>query len=300
MPLVPFGEMLDAALKGGYAVGYFEAWNEDSLEAILAAGEEANSPIIIGFGGMTVRQEWFDAWGLECFAAIGRVAVAKSKVPVCFILNEVHTYEQCLRGIELGFNVVMRDTAELSFDESVESTRTLVEAAHGRGVGVEAELGHLPQAGKDDAGVFTGPDEAEAFVEATHVDALAVSIGNVHCAPGVESRIDLTRLRAIREHTGVPLVLHGGSGFPPGLVKECIKLGVAKFNVGTILKREYYSGIRSRVRHEIDSSEIQAIVGSRGASDFTSEAKERIRENVKEYLGLYGSVGKSSNGRLGA
>jgi len=298
MPLIPFGEMLDAALKGGYAVGYFEAWNEDSLEAILAAGEETGSSTIIGFGGMTVNQEWFNDWGLESFAAIGRVAVAKSKVPVCFILNEVRTYEHCLRGIELGFNVVMLDSTKLSFQENVAITRKLVEAAHASSVAVEAELGHLPEAGKDDVGVPTDPDEARAFVKATHVDALAVSIGNVHCAPGVEPQIDLSRLKAIREQAGVPLVIHGGSGFPPALVKECIKHGVAKFNVGTILKREYYEGIRSRVRDEIDSTQVQAIVGSRDRSDFTVEAKRRVRGKVAELLGLYGSVGRSQGGRL--
>jgi ketose-bisphosphate aldolase len=297
MPLVPFGQMLGAALKGRYAVGYFEAWNEDSLWAILSAAEETSSPTIIGFGSMTVNQEWFDAWGLECCAAIGRVAAAKSKVPVCFILNEAQTYEQCLRGIELGFNVVMLDSAELPFDENVEITRKLVETAHAKRVGVEAELGHLPEAGKDAAGVPTDAEEARAFVQATGLDALAVSIGNVHCATGGEPEIDLGLLQELRERTGVPLVIHGGSGFPPGLVKECIKLGVAKFNVGTILKKEYYSGIRSRVTHELDGTQVQAVVGSRDPSDFTFEAKRRLGEKVVELLGLYGAVGRSQGGR---
>lgn len=297
MPLVSFVEMLSAALKGRYAVGYFEAWNEDSLWAILSAAEETNSPIVIGFGSMTVNQGWFDAWGLECYAAIGRVAVAKSKVPVCFILNEAQTYEQCLRGIELGLNVVMLDSAELPFEENVEITRKLVEVAHEKGIGVEAELGHLPEAGKEAAGVPTDPEQARAFVQATKVDALAVSIGNVHCATGGEPEIDLGLLKELRERTGVPLVIHGGSGFPPGLVRECIKLGVAKFNVGTILKKEYYSGIRSRTTHELESAQVQAVVGSRDSSDFTCEAKRRVTEKVVELLGLYGAVGRSQGVR---
>jgi ketose-bisphosphate aldolase len=298
MPLVSFEEMLDAALKGRYAVGYFEAWNEDSLWAILSAAEETNSPIVIGFGSMTVNQGWFDAWGLECYAAIGRVAVAKSKVPVCFILNEAQTYEQCLRGIELGLNVVMLDSAELPFDENVKITRKLVEVAHEKGIGVEAELGHLREAGKEAAGVPTDPEEARAFVQATGVDALAVSIGNVHCAAGGEAEIDLGLLQGLRQRTRVPLVIHGGSGFPPGLVKRCIELGVAKFNVGTILKQEFYYGIQSRVRDELDGPRVQRVVGSREQHDFTTEAKTRVRGKVKEFLKLYGSVGKSKNGRL--
>jgi fructose/tagatose bisphosphate aldolase len=143
--------------------------------------------------------------------------------------------------------------------------------------------------------VPTDPEQAGAFVRATEVDALAVSIGNVHCATGGDPEIDLDLLKELRERTGVPLVIHGGSGFPPGLVNECIRLGVAKFNVGTILKKEYYAGIRTRATHELEGAQVQAVVGSRDSSDFTFEAKRRVRERVVELLGLYGAVGRSWN-----
>lgn len=298
MPLISFKQMLDAALKGKYAVGYFEAWNEDSIEAILAAGEETDSPIIIGFGSMTLNQEWFAEWGLECFSAIGKVAVAKSKVPVCFILNEVRTVEQCLRGIELGFNVVMLDSSDLSFEENIKITRELVRAAHAKNVAVEAELGHLPESGKDDEGVLTDPYEAEKFIRETKVDALAVSVGNVHLLTGDEAEIDLALLKNIREKTNVPLVIHGGSGFPSSLVKKCIELGVAKFNVGTIIKKEYYLAIKSSVEEQTGKIDAQKIVGSREKTDFTFEAKSRVKQKVKEMLALYGSDGKSKSGKL--
>lgn len=298
MPLISFTEMLEAALRNKYAVGYFEAWNQDALEAILSAGEETDSPLIIGFGAMTVNRQWCDEWGLEYFAGIGQVAVAKSKVPVCFILNEAKTYEQSLRGVELGFNVVMLDSSSLPFDENLKITKELVEVAHVNDVAVEAELGRLPEAGKDSAGVPTDPEEATEFVRATQADALAVSIGNVHLSTEAEADINLGLLRTIRERTHVPLVLHGGSGFPPGLVRECIDLGVAKFNVGTILKKEYYLGIQSSMRKELEESQVQRIVGSREKGDFTYEAKKRVQEKVKDLLGLYNAAGKSKGGRL--
>jgi len=293
MPLIPFNKMLDAALEGKYAVGYFEAWNQDSLEAILSAGEETNSPLIIGFGSMTVNQDWFDEWGLDCFAGIGQVAVAKSRVPVCFILNEAKTHEQCLRGIRSGFNVVSLDSSHLPFNENVEVTTKLVEAAHAGRVAVEAELGHLPEAGNYASASLTDPEEANRFVQATKIDALAVSIGNVHVLTRGKADIDLGLLDRIRRKTQVPLVIHGGTGFPDGLVREAIDLGVAKFNVGTILKKEYYLGVRASTTKELDDSRIQEMVGSREKSDFTYEGKKRVKEKVKELLRLYDSVGKS-------
>ena len=298
MPLIPFKKMVDAALRKKYAVGYFEAWNQDSLEAILSAGEETNSPIIIGFGSMTVNQNWFDDWGLKYFAAIGQIAAAKSKIPVCFILNEARTYEQCIRGIKSGFNVIMLDSSHLPFRDNLEVTRKLVRAAHANKVAVEAELGCLPEAGKDSPALLTDPEEAGEFVQATKVDALSVSIGSVHFAPVKEVNINLSLLKKIKEKTKIPLVIHGGSGFPPGLVKKCINLGAAKFNVGTILKKEYYMGVRSSVREKIDNSKVQRIVGSREKSDFTYEGKKRLKEKVKELLRLYNSSGKSKNGRF--
>ena len=298
MPLIPFKKMLDVALRKKYAVGYFEAWNQDSLEAILSAGEETNSPLIIGFGSMTVNQDWFNDWGLEYFAAIGQVAVAKSKIPVCFILNEVKTYQQCIRGIELGFNVVMLDSSYLPFRDNLEITRKLVKIAHANKVAVEAELGQLPEAGKDSLASLTNPEEAKEFVHETKVDALSVSIGNVHLSTRGKANIDLRLLKKIKEASQIPLVIHGGSGFPPGLVKECINLGVAKFNVGTILKKGYYQGIRSSIRKIVDNPEVQRVVGSRDRSDFTYEGKKRVKEKVKEMLRLYNSVEKSKGGKF--
>ena len=293
MPLIPFNKMLGAAIRGRYAVGYFEAWNQDSLEAVLSAAEEADSPVIIGFGPMTVNQDWFEDWGLDYFAAIGKVAVARSRVPVCFILNEAQTYEQCLRGITLGFNIVMLDSSHLSFADNLEITRELVRVAHANGVAVEAELGRLPEAGKDSAGSLTDPEEAREFVQATRIDALAVSIGNVHLLIQGKADIDLGLLEKIRQACEVPLVIHGGSGFPPGLVTDCIDRGVAKFNVGTVLKREYYAGIRANTSRRTDGAELQRVVGSREKSDFTYEGKMRVKEKVKEMLRLYGSAGRS-------
>jgi ketose-bisphosphate aldolase len=304
--------MLDLALEHGFAVGYFQAWNGDSLEAAVEAGEELTSPLVIGFGGTPVNQAWFDAWGLESAAALGAAAVRRAGIPVSFILNETETFEQCLRGIELGFNVVMVDSSALPYRENLEVNRKLVAKARPRGVAVEGELGHLPtgetggiaaavRSKKTDGapGVprdessLTDPEQAGEFVRETGIDALSVSVGNVHVLTKGEARVDLDRISQIRKKTGVPLVIHGGTGFPPGQVKEAIKRGVAKFNVGTVLKKLYYEGLKASIARTDESQDMQLLVGSREAGDITSEAKRRVKEKVKELIRLYGSEGKA-------
>jgi ketose-bisphosphate aldolase len=307
--------MLDIALEHGFAVGYFQAWNGDSLEATVEAGEELESPLVIGFGGTPVNQEWFNSWGLESAAALGTAAVNRAGIPASLILNETETLDQCLRGIELGFNVVMVDSSALPYRENLEVNRRLVAQARPRGVAVEGELGHLPTGESGDAAAgrlgdagtspndrrggsrggssLTDPEQAVEFVRETGIDALSVSVGNVHVLTKGEARVDLDLISLIRKKTGVPLVIHGGTGFPPGQVKEAIKRGVAKFNVGTVLKKVYYEGLKTSIARTDESRDMQLLVGSREAEDITSEAKRRVKEKVKEFIRLFGSEGKA-------
>lgn len=294
MPMIPFKKMMDVALKNNFAIGYFQSWNQDSLEAVLEAGEESEAPIIIGFGGMPVNQDWFNQWGLSYYAAIGRSAVEKSKIPVSFILNETATYEQCIEGIKLGFNVVMLDSSSLPFEENMEINKKLVRLAHANGVAVEGELGHLPTAGRETPSSLTDPEEAREFVEKTKIDALSVSIGNIHILRKGKANIDLELLKRIRDAAKVPLVIHGGTGFPQDRVKDAIANGVAKFNIGTILKQEYFRGLKSSIEGISDDSDIQIAVGSREKGDFTIEGKGRVKRKVMELIKLYNSSGKAS------
>jgi len=291
MPLIPFPMLLKTALKNNFAVGYFQAWNEDSLEAVLEAAEVTSSPVLLGFGGTPVNQSWFNEWGLSCAAALGHVAVEKSKVPVSLILNEAETFEQCIRGIKLGFNVVMLDSSSALFEVNLKITKKLVAVARKNNVAVQAELGHLPVDGKNTVSTTTDPDEAAIFTEETGIDALAVSVGNVHELVTRKAKIDTDLVEKIKNKTGVPLVIHGGTGFPSEAVKDVIQAGVALFHVGSILKLVYYQGIRASIDAVWDN--IQRTVGSREREDFTTEGKHRITQKVIELIKLYGSAGKA-------
>jgi fructose-bisphosphate aldolase class II len=280
--LVLFQQLLADARAGGYAVGYFEAWDVYSLEAVAEAAEAENIPVILGIGGVMMEPGWFDGGGLERLAAVGLATARATTVPTAFLLNEVATLDQVARGIRAGFNAVMLDSSDLPYAENVRLTRQVVAAAHAVGVAVEAELGALPDA--SEAGVATGratdPDEAACFVAETGVDALAVSVGNVHILTEGEATIDCDRLAAIHRAVPIPLVLHGGSGFPAGAIRDAIASGVAKVNFGTALKAAFLDGLADAVRTLPSRVNYHQVVGSRKEADVLQQAKLRLRDEI--------------------
>jgi fructose-bisphosphate aldolase class II len=292
VPLTPLPTLLDAARSGGYAVGYFEAWDAYSLEAVLAAAEAERSPVILGFGCLLLDQAWLDAGGIEFHGALGRRVAERSRVPVSLLLNEAHTLEQALRGAAAGFNAVMLHT------EDADAVAGLVSAVHRSGVAVEGELGELPDAAPDgrvDASraSVTDPDEAAAFVAATGVDCLAVSFGNVHTLEGSPAEVDLDRLAAINARVDVPLVVHGGTGFPPDAVPGAIARGVAKFNVGTVLKRAALRGIVDAATSVPDAASPHDLLGSHGSLDLLGAGTLPLVETVRELIRRYGGSGRA-------
>jgi ketose-bisphosphate aldolase len=291
MPLCPMREILSEALKKKYAVGYFEPWDQYSMEAVVQGAENMNAPVIIGCGGIMMDQVWFDGGGMEALAEVGKVLARRSKVPTALLLNEVSNFEQIQRGLSYGFNAVMFDTSHLPFEENVRLTQKVVAAAHAVGVDVEAELGHLPLGSGESDGVMafpTDPEQAVEFVERTEVDALAVSIGNVHVLlKGKSDRLDLERLERIHRTVQVPLVIHGSTGFPDEAVSRVIELGVAKFNVGTVLKRAFLLGLDEALSNTPADANPQHVMGSRKQSDILVHAREGVRREVERLIALY-------------
>jgi ketose-bisphosphate aldolase len=294
MTLANFSQLLAHALRHGYAIGYFESWDMYSMEGALEAAEQARAPAIIGFGGAVTTPAWLDHNGVEIMSGLARRLAETARVPVAVLFNEAQTVEQVARGLAGGCNAVMLGTAHLPFDENVAVTQQVVSLAHRAGAAVEAELGHLPDAiDPDGHGVLTDPEEARRFVELTGVDALAVSVGNVHMAMGAESPVDMARLAAIHAAVPVPLVVHGGTGFPAAAVRRAIGQGVVKFNVGTRLKRLYLAGIRDACPEPMSVPDIHPYVGSHDALDVLAAGKERVKAAVLEYIDLYGSAGQA-------
>lgn len=297
MPLVPMTALLGQAKAGGYAVGYFEAWDSYSLEAVLAAAEAEEAPVILGFGCMMASGEWLEAGGIEILAGLGLPLARRAKVPVTLLLNEVHTLEQARRGIDAGFNAVMMDSSAWAWDRAVGEIAELVAYAHARGASVEAELGRLPDAvegGIDDsAAALTDPEQAAEFARRTGIDCLAVSVGNVHLLTAGYAPVDLDHLEAIYRKVGLPLVMHGGTSFPPQAVPRAIAGGVAKFNVGTILKKRFLEAVRAQVSSWPEQVDPHQVLGSHKEADLLNAGKAAMTAEVRRFIKLYGGSGKA-------
>ena len=264
MPLASMKALLADALKGGYAVSYCEAWNLESLQSVLEAATELESPVIAGFSGRflidpgrTQREK------LKYYAGMAR-AIEDVPVPVGLLLNESDCFSQICEAIDIGFNAVMVENERLSLDEYRDLVCRVVNLAARRSVSVEAQVGELPSGQESGKGVITNPEVARKFVKDTGVDALGVSVGNVHMLTNGEASIDLETLDSIHAAVGLPLVLHGGTGFPRELVGAVIERGVAKFNFGTVLKQSFLAAIRDRLAYYAEPLNPHPFLGMGG------------------------------------
>ena len=292
MPLVSVRNILKDAQEKKCAVGHFEAWDYGSLKASLEAAEEMRCPVIIGFGGRSFETSvGWDEIKLASFANMGKIMAQNSSVPTVFILNEVEDLEIINKGMRLGFNSVMFDGSSFPVEEDIKLTRRVVKQAAKKGIDVEGQVGRIPSTGERiEKNFLTSPQEAAYFVEKTGVSALAISVGNIHMAMDEESPIDLDLLEEINRLTGVPLVIHGGTGFPDALVKEVINRGVCKFNVGTILKGVFLREVKKILEKEdLSKANFQELLGSNSDADIFKKGYFAVKEVVKEKLKLYSS-----------
>lgn len=298
MPLLPLNDLLAHARGNGYALGYFESWDSYSFEAVLAAAQEESAPVIVGFGATMLADDWLDHRGIPFLGAMGRTLLEGCNVPVAFLLNETHTLDQALIGIDCGFNAVMIDSHRWPVPEAIDAVARLVEAAHPAGVAVEAEFGSLPDYNgeviEDAHAYMTDPVQARDFVARTGVDCLAVAVGNVHLLTSGTATIDLPRLREIEGSVDIPLAIHGGTGFPPEDVAAAINAGVAKFNVGTRLKKAFLEAVMANARAWTGRESVHDLVGSHKATDFLEAGKASVTESVRSLIRLYGGSGRAS------
>ncbi|KAL3697401.1 hypothetical protein R1sor_011477 [Riccia sorocarpa] len=216
------------------------------------------------------------------FVALGRL------VSIAVHLDHGDRKEDILRSLFLGFDSIMVDGSKLSFQENVQFTKALSQAASGKQIMVEAELGRL--SGTEDGltveeyeALFTDVNQAEEFLSETRVNALAVCIGNVHGSyppGGPKLNLDLLKdLNLVAERHDAVLVLHGASGVPEEYVKACIERGVVKFNVNTEVRGAYMETLKSEQKDLVD---------------FMSSSKQAMEKVVLEKLRLFGSSGKAT------
>jgi ketose-bisphosphate aldolase len=286
-------EMLEDARRRGYAACYGESWNLESLQAVVEAAEEESSPIIAGFnGGFLLRSGQTTMEKLGYYAAL-RAALDRAKVPVAFLLNETDSLAQIEQGMALGFGAVMVENEFLAPEENQRLVKQVVEMAHPRGVSVEAQVGHLADASGGTEAKPTDPEAARAFVNATHVDALGVAVGNIHTLTSGKRSLDLEALAKIQAAVEIPLVLHGGTGIPLELALQCIQLGVAKVNFGTVLKQAYLAALGEKLGKYHEPMSPHPFLGMGGENDLLVAGREAVKAEVVKLLRAFRSAGKA-------
>ena len=227
--LVNLKTILDIAEKGGFCIPAFNVYNIETVMGVINAAEEAHAPVILQIYPRLINEEVG-----YYLAPVILAAAQKATVPVCFHLDHGPSEQEAIRSLRWGATGIMLDGSTKPFAENVAITKHIVDLCAAVGVGVEGEIGHIGSVNDDAMDEFTDPAEAAEFVRQTGVTCLAVLIGNAHGHYKKPPKLDIERVKAIREATGgIPLVLHGGSGIPDEQVKAAIAAGVRKMNIGT-------------------------------------------------------------------
>lgn len=227
--LVSLKEVIDLAEKGNFAIPAFNVYNTETVMGVIKAAEEERAPIIIQMYPRLLNEE---VGYYVCPAIIA--AARKATVPVCFHLDHGPSELEVQKALRWGATGIMYDGSVHPLEENIENTKHIVDLCGAIGVDVEGELGHVGSVNDDAMDDFTDPQEAAEFVKRTNVCCLAVLIGNAHGHYKKTPKLDIERVKAIREATGgIPLVLHGGSGIPDEQVKAAVKAGIRKMNIGT-------------------------------------------------------------------
>lgn len=277
--LVNLNEVLKKAQKGKYAVGLFNTTDTDMLQAVIEAAEESNSPVILGTAEVLLP------YGELKLIAPSVIAAAKrAKVPVVVHYDHGLTFDRCIEALKLGFSSIMFDGSAKPYEQNIAETREMVKIAHAFGATVEGEIGHVGEAAKEDnllTDMYTTPEEAKAYLEATGVDALAVAIGSAHGVYKKKPMLNIERLKEISGAVKVPLVLHGGSGLSDDDFKNTIRNGISKVNIFTDLclagERAYKDGEEKKLGY-LETRNLKV---------------EYIKEAVKHKMTLFGSVNKA-------
>ena len=227
--LVTLKEIIALAEEKGFCVPAFNVYNMESVMGVIDAAEEAHAPVILQVYPRLVTND--TAYYL---APIIVAAAKRASVPVCFHLDHGPSEAEVQKLLYWGATGIMIDGSTHSYEENVAITKHIADICKTLNIGCEGELGHVGTVNDDVMDELTDPDDAADFVAKTGVTCLAVLVGNAHGHYKKPPKIDIDRIKAIREKTGgIPLVLHGGSGIPDETVKEAIKAGIRKMNIST-------------------------------------------------------------------
>jgi len=275
MTLVTLSDVLQPALKQGYAVGGLVCLGWEDMRAYVAAAEAENAPVILQAGpGCRAHTP------LPVLGAMFRNLAENASVPVVAHLDHGYTFDECREAIDSGFSSVMFDGSRKPVSENIDMTAKIVEMAQKAGVSVEGEIGIVGYSeGESSAGTL--PEDAARFAAETGVDAMAVSIGNVHLQQEKAASLDIVALRAIEAVTDVPLVIHGGSGVPVEMRSFLAKESkICKFNIGTELRMAFGQALRAAIA--VDPNRFDRV-------SILKEAEHPVQRAAQQVIRAFGA-----------
>jgi fructose-bisphosphate aldolase class II len=242
MTLATLSEVLHPAVSGGYAVPGLVCLGWEDMRAYAMAAQAERAPVILQ-AGPSCRAHT----PLPVLGAMMRQLAGDVDVPVVAHLDHGYSLEECRAALDAGFTSLMYDGSRAPLSQNIAETAAVAELAHAAGISCEGEIGFVGYAGGEGS-AGTDPEEAAIFARDSGVDAMAISVGNVHLQQGHEGGLDEPRIRAIEAVTDIPLVIHGGSGVPLAQ-RAALAAGsrIAKFNIGTELRMAFGAALRAAV-----------------------------------------------------
>jgi len=255
MPLVTLRDVLQPALKNGHAVAGLVTLGWEDMQAYVAAAEAENTPVILQ-AGPGCREHT----PLPILGKMFRHLAERACVPVVAHLDHGYTFDECREALDSGFTSLMFDGSRKPLNQNIDETAKIAELAHAAGISCEGEIGFVGYA-DGEASSGTDPNEAATFAAQTHVDAMAISVGNVHLQQDKDGGLDGPRIRAIEALTQTPLVIHGGSGVP--LAQRTVLAqtsNICKFNIGTELRMAFGAALRNAVNSDPDRFDRNTIL----------------------------------------
>lgn len=242
MTLVTLRDILQPAVSRGYAVPGLVCLGWEDMRAYVMAAQAERAPVILQ-AGPSCRAHT----PLPVLGAMMRHLAAEVDVPVVVHLDHGYTLDECRAACDAGFTSLMYDGSRKPLAQNIDETAQIVELAHDASISCEGEIGFVGYSGGETS-AGTDPGEAAIFARDTGIDAMAISVGNVHLQTNHEGGLDEGRIRAIEAVTQVPLVIHGGSGVPYAQ-RAALATGsrIAKFNIGTELRMAFGAALRAAV-----------------------------------------------------
>ncbi len=255
MTVATLADVLQPALRDGYAVAGLVTLGWEDMCAFVEAAEIEGVPVILQ-AGPGCREHT----PLPVLGSMFRYLAEQATVPVVSHLDHGYTFDECREALECGFTSVMFDGSRKPLAQNIDETAAIAELAHQASISCEGEIGFVGYA-EGEASAGTDPVEAARFARQTGVDAMAISVGNVHLQQDTSGGLDEPRIRAIEKVTDVPLVIHGGSGVP---VAQRIALAnsssICKYNIGTELRMAFGEALRGAVNRDENRFDRVAIL----------------------------------------